>query len=68
MVTKYDDLCFSQNIPFLTRMMQTWTKNITTKWRWRKNSKYNEKDTINGFVYVDKISKLKKLSMAYNIR
>ena len=48
--------------------MQNWTKKITTKWRWQKNSKnIFKKDTINGYVYVEKISYFQNLSMAYNI-
>ena len=35
-------------------MTQNWTKIITTKTRWLKNSKKITKDIINGYVYVEK--------------
>ena len=48
-------------------MMQNWSKQITTKNEDdKKNSKIYRKGTINGYVYVEKLSPLKK-SMAYNI-
>ena len=31
MITKYDNILFLENIPFLTRMMHNWTKTITRK-------------------------------------
>ena len=39
METKYDDVCSSWNIPFLTRTIQNWTKQNTTKMQMKKNSK-----------------------------
>ena len=38
-------------------MMQNWTKKITTKnGDDQKSSKNTQKDTISGYVYVEKIS------------
>ena len=37
-------------------MMQNWTKNITTKMKMTKKLKKYMKYTINGYVYVEKIS------------
>ena len=37
-------------------MMQNWTKQITTKMKMPKNFKKYSKDTINVYVYVEKIS------------
>ena len=48
-------------------MMQNWTKTITTKMKMTKNLKIYTKDIINGYVYVEKISEILKLSMACNI-
>ena len=62
MVTKFDDLMiwwyiYIYNIPFLTWMTQNWTKNITTKTKMTKHfKKIYTKDTINGYVYVERIS------------
>ena len=57
MVTNFDDNFSLWSILFLTRTMHNWTKTITTKkQRWQKNPKKYTKDTINGNVYVEKIS------------
>jgi hypothetical protein len=57
LITKFDDLLFLENIPFLTRMMQNWTKTITRKNEDdQKFQKKYTKDIINGHVYIEKIS------------
>ena len=49
----------SKYIPFLTRMMQNWNKNITTINDDDKNmQKKILKNTINGYVYVEKYHNL----------
>ena len=50
---------FHKNIPFLTRMMQNWTKKFTTKMKMTKEFKKYKKDTINGYVYVEKLHNFK---------
>ena len=68
MVTKFDYYVFHNDIPFLTRMMQNWTKTITTKNEDDiKIQKIQKKNTINGYVYVEKISSLIFLSIVYNV-
>ena len=47
---------FYKNIPFLTRMMQNWTKNITINNEDDKWIKKRRKDTINGYVHLEKTS------------
>ena len=48
-------------------MMQNWTKKYHNEWRWLKISQKYEKDIINAYVYVEKLSSFYKLFMAYNI-
>ena len=49
-------------------MMQNWTQTITTKNKDdKKIQKNSKKNTINGYVYVEKHHNVKKSSMAYNI-
>jgi hypothetical protein len=37
-------------------MTQNWAKKILQKWSWLKYSQKYEKDIINGYVYIEKVS------------
>ena len=69
MVSKFNDVFFSfKPYCFWLEWHKIGLKKLLQKWRWLKISKEYRKDNIiKGYVYVEKISWFKKLSMAYNI-
>jgi hypothetical protein len=66
MITKFNDVYFLSNHTVSNyNDTELNLNNYYKKWRWLKISKEYRKDISNGYVYVEKKSWFKKLSMAY---